>query len=1022
MSHNKNLEKLAAAYQELLKKELKPYLKDEDKPIDTENFKKYILKDKDINDICTKYNADCNELKSYLTEIEYDHNGVKEKGYHTSHFDLIYRIVNIRNLSFQPPIPLEYRIEVDEEPVPDFGKYKLANIQRDVNIENDVLEPIINALGENDFGISTFQREVILKILTTSSTKNDQPIGIGIIAPTSSGKTLSFLIPLLINALKRTKEGKNEVSALLIYPRKALEIDQLRTILKIVDKLNEMLNKEKENNGKILITIGIDDGDAPKSGDKVKDGDPFRGLKCPRCNNGNLIYSKNNNKVIIRCNHCHAEYDYILGTKEDIQKKRPSILISNIHTVYRRLMNRDTVKLYSNLDYVILDEAHVYTDYLGGFVRYILIMLKQVSKLSKLEGYSNPLFVFSSATIPNPEGFLNELFGGKVEVIKYSDVYKNVKTEYNRLIIRLYLLPNPQRSIETLYQAIALAVTLWAHKYRQKVISFIDSVAEIATLKAYIKKVILGSRQGREILDHVDVKDPYARDPLNDYSWITIAPDSLFNTALDDSNIQFLTGQFKDGIETHHGRLSPDKRSKIESAFKQDKIRHLIATSTLELGIDIADVAVIVQYKLPIAPEGVIQRIGRAGRDPKSFRTALGVILLPSTPIGTLYMYDEDLRRRFATIEANKPYKVGYDSENIKLQMLLSFVLFKRAIDGKETYISGIRDLGDAKKAIGEILEDLDNKDTNDFISKLGLSELIDKKEELRELLQHIYDGINYYMDGVSTSKNINIDEIIDTIKDHRDKIAETLKLISNAEKEMKSLDIDIHSFKSKFVYCEREKTQEMDLITFLGRTLDKAHELLSSLISEIERAIMSSKSLDIDNWVKQKKVEIDCLKKNLNQINIFNKKDNKLELRIKEIWAEVFNMVLNMGLTDKVIHIMSPILQGIEDEDKKSSLSQSIVFLTGVGKANSNLDTLYAILDSLKKVDIGTHYIIENIKYLEEALIKFKYNSNNEKKYSFNIFEIINKLYNNRVKFSLMLQPPFPEIEETETEVKDNE
>ena len=1019
MDSGKDLEKLAAAYQELLKKDLEPYLKDKDKPIDAENFKRYMLKDKDINYVCAKYNVDCNELKSYLIQIEYTHNNVKEKGYHTSHFDLIYRIVNIRNLSFQPPIPLEYRIEIDEEPVLDFNASKLTEVlkeikDKDVNIEDVIINMIVDALGKNDFGISAFQKEVILKILKTFSNRDNQPTGVGIIAPTSSGKTLSFLIPVLINALQRVKEGKSEVSSLLIYPRKALEIDQLRTILKIVDKLNEISNKKKENNEKILITAGIDDGDTPVSGDKVNIGDSFRGLKCPRCNNGNLVYSKNNNKVIIKCNHCNTEYGYILATKEDIHKKRPLILISNIHTVYRRLMNKNTVELYSNLDYIVLDEAHVYTDYLGGFVRYILTILKQVPKLSKQEEHSYPLFVFSSATIPNPENFLKELFGEKVEIIKYRDICNTVKTDYSRLIIRFYLLSNPQRSIETLYQAIALAVTLWAHKYRQKVISFIDSVAEIATLKDYIKGVILGNRQGREVSDHVDPKNPYASDPLNDYSWITIAPDNINNTT-----VQFLTGQFKDSIEAHHGRLNPEKRSKIESSFKQDKIRHLMATSTLELGIDIADVALVVQYKLPIAPEGVIQRIGRAGRDPRSFRTALGIILLPSTPIGTLYMYNPDLRKRFATIEANNPYQVGYDSENIKLQMLLSLILFKRAIEGKETYISGVRDLDNAKKAIEEILRDLDDKDTNDFISKLGLIELLNKKEELKELLQLIFDGLDYYLNINSTSKNINMNVIIDTIKTHRKKIDETLDLVSNAEKELKSLNLDLNSLNSKFIYCEDGKTQEMDLITFLKHTLSKSYELLRLLISEIENAIGSSKSLDIDNWVKQKKLEIDCLKKNLNQINIFNKKENKLDLKIKGMLVEV----LNMGLSNEVIYVLSPILKEIENNDpKKDSLSRSISFLTGVGVTNTNLNTLDGILDSLKKVDISTYYIIENAKYLKEALIKSKSNSNNEKKYSFNIFEIINKLYNNRVKFSLMLQPPFPEIEETEIEVKYNE
>ena len=1031
MGHEEDLEKMSAAYQELLEKELEPYLKDKDKipmPINTENYTKYSLKDQDINKICEKYGVDCNKLKSYLI-----HNS-QGGGFHTSHFDLIYRIVNIRNLIFQSPIPLEYRIEVNKEPVPDFGMWQLGKLLESINVQSNVIGMIVKALNKNssnknDFGISKFQKEVIFKILETSNNRKNQQnqaVGIGIVAPTASGKTLSFLIPVLVNALIRVSEGKKEVSSLLIYPRKALERDQLKTILGIIDNLNKILNQDKkENEKRIFITLGIDDGDTPRR-NQVKDGNPFRGLKCIKAGcDGNLVYSKNKmGKTIVRCEKCNDEYNYILATKEDIWSDKPTILISNIHTLYRRLMDKNTVIMYSNLDYVILDEVHVYTDYFGGFVRYILGMLKYASR------QSNPTFIFSSATIPNPKDFLKTLFGQNVEVVDFSEVYNDenknntengqnrndnsIKTQYKRLIIRLYLLPNPQRSIETLYQAVALAVTLWAHKFDQKVISFIDSVSEIATLGDYIKSVTLGNRQGREVLDHLNIGDP-----LDDYNWTTIAPEN--------TDSQFLTGTFKNSIGTHHGKLDLRKRSEIESDFQGNKIRHLMSTSTLELGIDISNVGIVIQYKLPISSEGVIQRIGRAGRDTKSFRIALGIILLPSSPIGTLYMYDEDLRKRFADIKANKPYGVGYDSDVIKLQALLSLVLFKRALEGKETYITRIKDLNKAAIAIDEILNDL--KCIDNFNSKVGLlddQDLKNKKALLQKLLQDILKEINNYIDtkGLplrSINKNTDIDNIIQTIDSHRKNITEFLYHLSEVEKMITSLEVDLKSLKNTFIYYDKGKTQETDPITFLKHTFGKAYELLNSLKEEIEHASGTSNNLNIDNWIKEKEMDIKDLLANLNQINIYNENydtDQKIteisiEISIKAKEAEK-RLKKEKGVKPKfasinVVKSFSSILSKISEDEEKGSLSKTISFLTSTGNVSPNL---HDILNGLKTVDISTYYIGKNVNYLHKALRK-------SDEYGYDIFDVINELYNNRIKFSLMLQPPFPELEEIEIEAK---
>ncbi|HTU60592.1 MAG TPA: helicase-related protein, partial [Polyangiales bacterium] len=63
----------------------------------------------------------------------------------------------------------------------------------------------------------------------------------------------------------------------------------------------------------------------------------------------------------------------------------------------------------------------------------------------------------------------------------------------------------------------------------------------------------------------------------------------------------------------HHGSLAAAQRSEIEEMLKEGRIRALVCTSSLELGIDMGAVDLVIQIEAPPSVASGMQRIGRAG-------------------------------------------------------------------------------------------------------------------------------------------------------------------------------------------------------------------------------------------------------------------------------------------------------------------------------------------------------------------------------------------------------------------------
>ncbi len=252
------------------------------------------------------------------------------------------------------------------------------------------------------------------------------------------------------------------------------------------------------------------------------------------------------------------------------------IVISNPDMLHAAILPHHTkwFKLFENLRFVVIDELHTYRGLFGSHVANVIRRLRRICQ----HYGSDPLFICCSATIANPRDLAERLVEAPVTLVDDNGAPSGRKH---------VVLMNPPVVNEQL--GLRGSSLLTGQRVAQRLIG-----AGVQTI------VFARSRTSVEVLT------TYLREAL---------PTPPGHPS---------------PIRGYRGGYLPGERREIERGLRDGRVRGVVATNALELGIDIGglDAAISVGYPGTIA--STWQQMGRSGR---RNGTSLSVLVASSAPI-----------------------------------------------------------------------------------------------------------------------------------------------------------------------------------------------------------------------------------------------------------------------------------------------------------------------------------------------------------------------------------------------------
>ncbi|MDN8596776.1 ATP-dependent helicase [Corynebacterium tuberculostearicum] len=389
-----------------------------------------------------------------------------------------------------------------------------------------------------------------------------------VVAPTGSGKTLAAFLWALNSLVERegqlalpvgsgTAGSAAGVKVLYISPLKALGVDvenNLRAPLTGIARTAENLGLDIPD-----VSVGVRSGDTP-SAERARQ-----------------------------------------------VRKPPDILITTPESAYLMLTSK-AAGILKTVDTVIIDEIHA----LAGTKRGVHLALT-LERLQQVAGDFQRIGL--SATVRPLSAVSNFLGGNRPVEIVAPDAEKKWQLDVHVPVEDMSDLPTPEQGSTigemTVDDAIGISspsVDESALPTAKSIWPFIedDLYAEIMAHRSTL--VFVNSRRTAERLTS-RLNELYAaeHDPES------LSPETRRDPAQLMKQVDVVGKAPAVIARAHHGSVSKDERAMTETMLKEGTLKAVVATSSLELGIDMGAVELVVQVESPPSVASGLQRVGRAG-------------------------------------------------------------------------------------------------------------------------------------------------------------------------------------------------------------------------------------------------------------------------------------------------------------------------------------------------------------------------------------------------------------------------
>jgi DEAD/DEAH box helicase domain-containing protein len=272
-------------------------------------------------------------------------------------------------------------------------------------------------------------------------------------------------------------------------------------------------------------------------------------------------------------------FTYDGDTPADARKairEKGHVVLTNPDMLHTGILPHHTrwTRLFENLRYIVIDELHTYR---GVFGSHLCNVLRRLRRIARFYG-RDPQFICCSATIANPGELATRLLESEVEVLNANGAPAAEKT---------FVFYNPP----VVNRALGIR-------------------------RSYINE---SSRVAQEFLKHDLQTMVFANSRLHT---------EILLTYLQQANPN-LPGK-PQTIRGYRGGYLPNERREIERGLRDGKIRGVVSTSALELGIDVGSLDTVVMAGYPGTIAATWQRAGRAGRRSGS---SCAVLVASSSPL-----------------------------------------------------------------------------------------------------------------------------------------------------------------------------------------------------------------------------------------------------------------------------------------------------------------------------------------------------------------------------------------------------